>query len=84
MGECDAKVECSLRDGANVPIWFSANLILRDGVAMVGGALPNMTCVAAMVQQYPDVVHMVSIGGWNSPLPSTFLSSTQWFRAWRA
>lgn len=30
-----------------------------------------------------DVVHLVSIGGWNSPHPDTRFTSEQWWAEWR-
>jgi len=82
--QCDGKVDDALRNGANVLIWFSANLDLAEGTPLVGGALPNMSCVAATVRRHPAAIHMIAIGGWNAPLPSPAVGGLRWFRMWHA
>lgn len=85
---CGPEVERTLSQGANVIIWFSSNLELRDGAPTMGGSItlgtqPNLTCISDMVRRYPDVIYLLSIGGWNAPLPDTSISGARWFRTWR-
>lgn len=70
--QCDESIIKAVVDGVNVVIWFSINLV--DGPNVQNG--PDMDCVASIVErlhdmQFDDVVHLISIGGWNSPHPST-------------
>ena len=76
--QCDEKIVQAVKDGLNVVIWFSVNLI-RDpqtGRPMVQGG-PDMDCVADRIHEIrslpngKNVVHLLSIGGWNSPHPDT-------------
>lgn len=76
--QCDDKIVEAVRDGVNVVIWFSVNLV-RDaetGLPKVEWrSAPSPDCVADVVQRIreidPSVVHLMSIGGWNSPHPDT-------------
>lgn len=76
--QCDDKIVEAVRDGVNVVVWFSVNLV-RDaetGLPKVEWrSAPSPDCVADVVQRIreidPSVVHLMSIGGWNSPHPDT-------------
>lgn len=75
------------RSGVNVLIWFSINLG-PDGLVMTGPAngVEYFDCVADVARQIRDqgldVVHLVSIGGWNSPHPNTNFTGQQWWDYW--
>lgn len=92
--QCDDKIVDAVRDGVNVVIWFSVNLG-RDAAtgqpAVQGG--PDLDCVADVVERIraldtPEpVIHLMAIGGWNSPHPDTshspetvFLELDRWNR----
>eukprot|EP01062_Namystynia_karyoxenos_P023262 TRINITY_DN1895_c2_g1_i1.p1 TRINITY_DN1895_c2_g1~~TRINITY_DN1895_c2_g1_i1.p1 ORF type:complete len:415 (+),score=109.66 TRINITY_DN1895_c2_g1_i1:69-1247(+) len=86
-GACNAKVEQAARDGANVIIWFTANLVCSpNGSAVVAGPLPDMDCVARVARGLRDsglrVTHLMSVGGWNAPHPCTDISAAAWAREW--
>ncbi len=83
-GQCDESIARSIDQGANVIIWFSANLVVKNGSTQIGGALPNMSCVASTVRRYPHITHTLSIGGFNAPLPPLTHDGIRWFRVWHA
>ena len=78
-GMCGGVVDDAIDRGVNVIIWFAANLI--------GGADPrvevdlDLECVKKRILQYPNVVHLMSIGGWNAPHVNE-LSGQEWFNIW--
>lgn len=80
--QCDDSIVRAVEDGVNVIIWFSINL--ADGPAITNG--PDMDCVAniskTLRDKKLDVVHLISIGGWNSPHPSTRHSAEETFNHW--
>lgn len=86
--QCDDKIIHAVRDGVNVVIWFSINLIRdsRSGLPSIQGG-PDMDCVASKIQQIRllpngnQVVHLISIGGWNSPHPDTSNAPEAVFKA---
>lgn len=77
--QCDESILRAVEDGVNVVIWFAINL--SDGPAVTNG--PDMECVARMMKAISDngfeVVHLISIGGWNSPHPCTMHSAEETF-----
>ena len=83
--QCDEKIVQAVRNGLNVIIWFSINLAKDvDNKPVINGAIPNLECVARIANQLKkedlNVIHLISVGGWNSPLPDASFSSTEWFR----
>lgn len=80
--QCDDKIISAVRNGVNVVIWFSLNLV-GDGVEWRDSPTPE--CVADIVQRIREldggskVVHLMSIGGWNSPHPDTMRSPQEVF-----
>ena len=76
--QCDEKIVDAVRDGVNVVIWFSVNLLTHPvtGLPNVQGG-PDLDCVADRVREIRaldgghEVVHLLSCGGWNSPHPDT-------------
>lgn len=87
-GQCDATLLQAVRNGANVIMWFSINLSSVNGTPQISGALPDAACIARMAGSMEDapysVLHMVSVGGWNAPWPSTRHSADAWFAAFDA
>ncbi len=83
--QCDEKIVEAVQQGVNVVIWFSINLLDEHGRPTVGNG-PDMTCVASKVKRIRDLglecVHLISIGGWNSPHPDTTHSAEVVFRHW--
>lgn len=84
-GQCDDNITRAALHGANVIIWFSINLESDNGVPRITGSLPPADCVAKIAKDIQDagrsVLHLVSIGGWNAPLPNTSNSAGEWFNS---
>lgn len=84
-GQCDQKIIHAVENGLNVIIWFSLTLSKNSSTNLpqITGAIPDLDCVAQTVKTIRDrgysVLHSISIGGWNTPLPDTTFSSKQWF-----
>lgn len=73
--ECDDNIVQAAVNGVNVIIWFSINLLTSPtGKPMITNG-PDMDCVADKVRKIRELgletVHLISIGGWNSPHPDT-------------
>eukprot|EP01036_Dinobryon_divergens_P031669 gene31669-41112_t len=73
--ECDDNIVQAAVNGVNVIIWFSINLLTSPtGKPMITNG-PDMDCVADKVKRIRELgletVHLISIGGWNSPHPDT-------------
>lgn len=100
-GECDDKIVKAAEQGANVIIWFSIVLESKTSSSTsppsqprIGGSVPSTDCVATIAKRIRDsalvrhdVLHMVSIGGWNAPLPDTTHTAETWarvFAQWNA
>jgi hypothetical protein len=87
--ECDDKLIKAVQQGVNVLIWFSINLIANatTGAPAVSGG-PNRECVAKIIQQIAELklptIHLISIGGWNSPHPDTSNPTDTVYAAWKA
>eukprot|EP00927_Polykrikos_kofoidii_P080270 TRINITY_DN7713_c0_g1_i2.p1 TRINITY_DN7713_c0_g1~~TRINITY_DN7713_c0_g1_i2.p1 ORF type:complete len:404 (+),score=58.56 TRINITY_DN7713_c0_g1_i2:33-1214(+) len=85
MTETLAAVEA----GVNVIMWFATNLARDDvtGKAKISGG-PDFTCVARVRAEIEarglPTVHLISVGGWNTPHPDTFIDGRAWFQTWRA
>ena len=77
-GQCDEKMVNAVKEGVNVIIWFSINLVRNPltGLPQVQGG-PDLSCVAERIREIrqlhngEQVVNLLSIGGWNSPHPDT-------------
>ena len=81
--QCDDGIIKAVENGVNVVMWFAINL--DEGLSITNG--PDMDCVADIVNRlnvmgYKDVVHLISIGGWNAPHPSTSSSALETFQNW--
>ena len=85
-GQCDEKIVEIVSHGVNVLIWFSINLVRNPitGLPLVQGG-PDLDCVGTIVKKIKDLglptVHLMSIGGWNSPHPDTSNSAEDVFTA---
>lgn len=86
-GQCDDNVTRAVAHGANVIIWFALNLISVDDRPTVAGSVPDPDAIARVaadmrrVAPHRNILHLVSIGGWNAPLPDTSHTAQQWFDA---
>jgi hypothetical protein len=82
--QCDDKIIKAVEQGLNVVIWFSINLAKdEEGNQIINGALPDFDCVGRVVKELRDknlpTTHLISVGGWNSPLPDTSFTGEQWW-----
>jgi hypothetical protein len=74
--QCDEKIVEAVINGVNVVIWFSINLsVSNDGKPIITNG-PDMDCVATIINKIANLgletIHLISIGGWNSPHPGAF------------
>lgn len=84
--ECDDNIVEAAINGVNVIIWFSINLLTsKDGEPVITNG-PDMDCVGAKVQKIRELgletIHLISVGGWNSPHPSTINSAETVYSHW--
>lgn len=84
--QCDDSIVDAVKQGVNVVIWFSINLGVNDiGESSITNG-PNWDCVAEKVEMINDLgletIHLISIGGWNSPHPDTTNSAEDVFISW--
>lgn len=86
-GECDESLVQAVKDGVNVLIWFSVNLAVSPvtGKPIIQGG-PDIDCVASVVQTIRqlnlETIHLMSIGGWDSPHPDTSNPAEDVYDAW--
>lgn len=83
--QADEKVISAVRDGVNVIVWFSVNIAKgEDGRCSIEGG-PDYEQVAKIAKELKEegreVVHLMSIGGWNSPHPDISFTSQEMFEA---
>jgi hypothetical protein len=85
-GQADDAVIEAVRDGVNVLIWFSIDLTVDEttGNPSIGGRhMPPLHAVATIAQRMREegleCLHLLSIGGWNSPHPTTIHSADEMF-----
>ena len=86
--ECDNAVFNAVEKGANVIIWFAVNLDANDvGEATISGG-PNRTCVEEKIdflkKSGRDVVHLISVGGWDASHPDTDFTAEEYFDAFQS
>ncbi|GAB5371468.1 hypothetical protein AAMO2058_001582400 [Amorphochlora amoebiformis] len=83
--QCDRKIVDAVQDGVNVVIWFNTNLKTQNGKAKIE-CCTDLKCVAQVARELEDkkldVIHLMSIGGWNSPHPDPTLNGKTWFQEW--
>ncbi len=85
--QCDEKIVQAVKDGVNVVIWFATNLAVSPdtNLPLITGG-PDWDCVADVIKTIRDLefptVHLISIGGWNSPHPDTSVSAEDMYNCW--
>lgn len=80
--QCDDRIVTAAMNGANVIIWFSLTLQSEDGKPVFKGSLPPIECIARLSSRIrSSVLHVVSFGGWNAPLPDTTHTATEYMAA---
>jgi hypothetical protein len=87
--QCDDRLIKAVKNGVNVLMWTFINLGAdSDGYPEIQSG-PNLECAKEIIQQIKDlnldVVHIISIGGWNAPHPditNTALDVFQTFDNW--
>lgn len=68
-------------------MWFSINLAVspETGHPIITNG-PDWDCVADRIKEISDLgletVHIISIGGWNSPHPDTSVSAERAYEHW--
>lgn len=85
--ECDDKIIEAVENGLNVIIWFSIDLAsdpqTKKPVITRG---PDYKKVAEITRAIKDkgynVLHLISIGGWNSPHPDNSHSGSEYYDEW--
>eukprot|EP01064_Diplonema_japonicum_P018126 TRINITY_DN26817_c0_g1_i1.p1 TRINITY_DN26817_c0_g1~~TRINITY_DN26817_c0_g1_i1.p1 ORF type:complete len:376 (+),score=51.10 TRINITY_DN26817_c0_g1_i1:43-1128(+) len=80
-GMCGHEVETAIENGVNVIVWFAMDLVKTGVVAKD----LDLQCVARIAKKHKNVVHLMSIGGWNAPHPHPSRSgSAYWteFKQW--
>ena len=84
--ECDDNIVQAAINGVNVIIWFSINLLTSPTGKPIITNGPDMDCVADKVKKIRELgletVHLISIGGWNSPHPDTTNSPEVVYEHW--
>lgn len=67
-------------------MWFSINLAVSPNGKPTITNGPDMDCVADRVKEIATLglptVHLISIGGWNSPHPDTSISAAEAYEYW--
>eukprot|EP00127_Corallochytrium_limacisporum_P003735 Clim_evm67s152 gene=Clim_evmTU67s152 len=87
-GGSNKAVLASVEKGVNLVLWFSMFLISVDGNPTI--KIPfDMGCVAKTIEESyrynPNVLHFISVGGWNAPHPDLTWSGREWnniFNEW--
>ena len=87
-GACnETQVLHAATTGLNVLFWFAINLVDRGGAPAVQGG-PNVTCaravMAALAARGLNTTHMITVGGWDAPHPTTAFPASAVYGAWRA
>jgi hypothetical protein len=79
----DDKIPEFVRNGGNVIIWFS--IFLSKNPIINGG--PNLECVAKTAFKIKnegyDIIHIISIGGWNTQHPDESITPLQVYTSWK-
>jgi hypothetical protein len=82
----DEKIVDAVKQGVNVVMWFSINLAVSPNGKPTITNGPDMDCVADRVKEIAALglptVHLISIGGWNSPHPDTSISAAEAYEYW--
>jgi len=89
-GPCDPpSIVLSCEQGINTLFWFSISLTTNATTGrtdVLGG--PDLACVAtvaaALAARNLPTTHMITVGGWDAPHPSTGLPAEEVYGAWAA
>ena len=84
--QCDQQLVRAVEQGVNVLIWFAINLAVdSEGKPTITNG-PDLTCVRDIIAQIKaknlHTVHLISIGGWNSPHPDTTNTVEKVYENW--
>lgn len=81
-GQMDEKIIKAAEDGSNIIIWFSINLINKDGNPFIDSCRLDSVIVKKRMEEIKnkglDVKHLISIGGWNSPHIDESFTAEDW------
>lgn len=84
-GGADAKTLAAATAGVNVILWFSISLANVSGAPAITGG-PPLGCIAATAAALRarglPTTHMVTVGGWDAPHPSTAFPAEDMYAAW--
>lgn len=84
--QCDDKIVEAVQSGVNVVIWFSINLAVDEMGRPVITNGPDWDCVAEKVARIRELgihtIHLISIGGWNSPHPDASSPVEETYAHW--
>ena len=84
-GGADAKTLAAATAGVNVILWFSISLANVSGAPAVTGG-PPLNCIAATAAALRArglaTTHMITVGGWDAPHPSTAFPAETMYAAW--
>ncbi|KAJ3004464.1 UNVERIFIED_CONTAM: hypothetical protein HDU68_005098 [Siphonaria sp. JEL0065] len=81
--QCNDKLIEGVRNGVNVLIWFSIDF--SKGTVQRG---PDLVCVRSIISKmnsegFTNVVHLISIGGWNAAhIDTAAASPLEYYAAW--
>lgn len=82
-GQTDDKIVRAVESGSNVIIWFSINLIKVNGLPAIQDKSHDYIAVQSIIERTKqinkDIVHLMSIGGWNSPHIDESFDCNVWF-----
>jgi len=85
-GQCDNDMVQAAQNAVNVIIWAFINMVKNpSGQPTIQHGL-NFQCIAQIVKRLRDMnldtVHLISIGGWDSPHIDTSFSAEDWLKVW--
>ena len=84
---CDQdKIINAVQSGVNVLFWFSIALVNDGGVPAITGG-PDLDCIASTAATLTSLglvtTHMVSVGGWDAPHPTTDFPAEEMYAAFK-
>ncbi|KAJ3347052.1 hypothetical protein HDU91_006864 [Kappamyces sp. JEL0680] len=81
--QCDQGLVAAAENGVNVLIWFSVDLLWNNATGARIDRGPDWECYRRIrTKMDPALVHLISIGGWNSAHPNAPLTGKDWFQVW--
>jgi hypothetical protein len=87
---CDANTTRAVEQGVNVLYWFAASLLFNETTQQpfVSYGGPPLDCIAETAADLRargfEVIHFLSVGGWNAPHVETATSPEVLHAAWRS